>query len=279
MIKTWLKEQIRENQPYTFRIVDVDELMLPTDDIKNYLGEQTLISYRILDDLKRDYSSQPEPKLVEYLNSMVFPSMPDTFNVRQGDFGEILGRLFVENFTELTVPCYKLRWKFNNDKSTFCTDILAHNKETDITDLKYYEVKTKIADTEGLGIIAHQSLKSDQNKTSNEFVADFIKRIYQFKAQTHKEEGNAEAADKYWAIAEKYNQIILNPQNYNRSFELILIVEKSKYNEAMLSNLNSLPPTLSPLNVTIFLIQDFQTLVATSYEKANEMCIDFVYKS
>lgn len=145
MIETWLDRTTGTAQPFTFNVIDITEKISVDDTIKSYLGEQTLFQYKNINHLKRLYATEPPPKLIDYLQDYVFPT--DTYqiakNVRQGDFGEIITTLVVENFVKLKVPISKLRYKFNKDRSVFCTDLISHNHGDTITDLKYYEIKTR----------------------------------------------------------------------------------------------------------------------------------------
>lgn len=289
MIKKWLKEKSHKEKSKYFTIYKIEEDGAPSSDILNYLGEQTMDSYRILKGLKNSYARLPEKDLKEYLNNYVFPPLPDPFNVRQGDFGETLARLFVEKFRNLEVPCYKLRYKFNNAKAVFCTDIFSHNGGEEILELKYYEVKTKITDAKTkidikgkeerrhIGVIAHESLAKDNNKTNTEGIADFVKRLYEEKAQVLDDEGLPEKAEKYWNIALKYNDIVNNPEKYKRSFELVLIIEKGKYSDEVLKDLEKLPPSLSPLDVTVITIDGIKDLTENSINKAVDSAVNYVY--
>lgn len=289
MIKDWINVEKKVKKFKSFTLINANEKKVPSDDILNYLGEEVINSYRLVSNLKKSYKKEPKSKLIEYLNTMVFPPANDQFNVRQGDFGETVARLFIEKFTSLNVPCYKLRHKFNNTKSVFCTDIFAHNNGEDITSLKYYEVKTKTnkqktniiingkKERRHIGVIAHEGLAKDENKISTEYVADFIKRKYEEMANVFDDENQFELGKKYWNIAMKYDDIVKNPQNYDRSFELILIIEKDQYLNEIVDDLISLPPTLNPLDVTIILINNLSDLVDTCIDKAIEITVKNVY--
>ena len=50
MINQWLNYKERISNPYrTFKIIDVSEKDTPDSDIKTYLGEEVLRSYRDID--------------------------------------------------------------------------------------------------------------------------------------------------------------------------------------------------------------------------------------
>lgn len=264
MLKDWLSYTEKNPSPYGFfRIIDVVEKKSADKAVYEYLGEQILSAYRNLNELKFRYEKSDEASLRDYLSNYVFPA--DTYtlvkNVRQGDFGEVLASLIVEYFQGLIIPIHKMRYKFNKDRSVFCTDMMAHNAGDKITDLYYYEIKSRLnikketvgAITHYITVIAHNSLLNDE-QTPNEAIADFL-------GQRHYEQGD-------YDLAEKYNDIVLNASAYNRKFELFFVIEKGVFKESILSALQDLPPTLSPLCITVVLIEDLKTLVEETYKHA-----------
>lgn len=282
MLLNWLAESKRMTSPYlTIRVIDVTEKNTPDQEILDYLGEEFLNSYRDIKNIKREFSSKDKNELIHYLTSAVFPpdKTLDPFRVRQGDFGEVLARLIIQNFRNLHVPGFKLRWKVDNSKAVSLTDIIAHNKGEEIKDIKFYEVKTYTAPTTSLGTKAHGQLKKDSDKGINVFIADFIKRQYQDKAQVLEDAGNIEEANKNWSMADKYSDITLHPKNYKHSFEIIIIVEKKKYKEDILTKLEAIEKKLSPLDVSIVLVDDLEKLVDSSFDTALKYCCKEVYPS
>src|SRR5690606_25940402 len=134
--------------------------------------------------------------------------------VKPGDFGEILASMIVSYFEGLIVPINKLRWKFNNNRSVFCTDMIAHNDGDTIKDIYYYEIKTRqsIRKENGcyLTVNAHNSLLKDQLQ-ANQGIADFLSRL------------SYEVRD--FDASLKYGDIVRNPTKYNPHFELFFIIE------------------------------------------------------
>jgi len=104
-------------------------------------------------------------------------------------------------------------------------------------------------------------LKDEQ--TPNEGIADFLGRYYF-------ELGDFDASSKY-------GDIIVNPGNYNRNFELFFIIEASRFKLDILDALNNLPPTLKPLAVTVVLIKDLGKLIAQTKKLAIDHAVDYVY--
>lgn len=269
MLDKWLNYQERVPSPYTtFRIIDVSEKVVPDDEIKDYLASQLSDSYRNIDFMKLHFENELPAKLTEYIESYLFPADTGIADkiVKPGDFGEILAALIVSYFEGLTVPIKKLRWKFNKDRAVFCTDMIAHNSDQSITDIHYYEIKTRqgIRKEKGFYVTvnAHNSLVKDQTQ-ANQGIADFLSRL-------SFEEGDLDASIKY-------ADIVKNPANYNSHFELFFIIESTKFISDILDDLHALPPSLAPLNVTVVLLTDFRVRVDESYASAMTIFHDHVY--
>ncbi|PHN01119.1 Hachiman antiphage defense system protein HamA [Flavilitoribacter nigricans] len=272
MVTNWLNRASRNPSVYAFTVVDMSEKIQIDDSIKSYLGEQTLIQYRSLEWLKKRYGNESSTVLCEYLRNNVFPSTTNqiTKNVRQGDFGEILTTLVVEEFKNLKVPISKLRYKFNKDRSVFCTDLISHNQGNTITDITYYEVKTRITYSDDIGVKAYEGLLKDEKKP-NESIADFLDRYYFDQAEIYSAAGDVTKANEYYSIAKQFGDLVKNPTNFNRRFEIIIIMETSKFKEDILTQLNSLSLQLSPLEVTVVLVDNLSNLVSEVFTKAEKV--------
>jgi hypothetical protein len=228
---------------------------------------------------------------LRYIENKVFPDiveeLPDFLirkNTKQGDFGEILSTEIVKEFRDLEVPLYKFRWKFNNNRSLFCTDIFAHNKGQIITDLRYYEIKTKTTYDKQICVSAHKCLEVEHD-IPTEAIADFLSREAFSIAEKLNEEGvkidNPELikeAEDYYEKCKKYNDVVNNPKEYKKSFEIILVIEKDKFNENILTTLNTLPATVAPLEVTVVLINNLGDLVNKSFKEATDYAVKYTYE-
>ncbi|MDP8205744.1 MAG: hypothetical protein P9L92_03690 [Candidatus Electryonea clarkiae] len=252
MIKRWLKDKEVDPSPYVFRLINFSEKTPPDSDIKTFLGKEVLDLFRNLGFLKEHFQTEPREKLLKYLKEQVFPSANNLIdkNVFQGDFGEILASVIESSFYDLIVPLRKLRWKFNKNRSTFCTDMIAHDDISNISEIYYYEIKTRILIRKEKGnyitVNAHDSLLKDE-QTPGEGIADFLSRY-------HYEKGE-------YAESSMYMDIVKNPQNYDRKFELFFIIEKSEFKKVILTELENLPPTLEPLGITIVLVDHLKQLI------------------
>ncbi|MCK5061293.1 hypothetical protein KAR28_01970 [Candidatus Parcubacteria bacterium] len=306
MINTWLQYNIKSPKP-TFTIAEISEKKAIDDDIKRMIQKEILDSYRGNDFFKKEFQHEKIETLVDYLKNNVLPSKISgiTKNVWQGDVGEILAGLIVAYFQKYYIPIKKMRWKFNKDRSVFCTDMIAHND--DITSLYYYEIKTrkniKNKETRKLSteqkndfqnrkknlklsangnlytyvsVHAHDSLLKDE-ESPTESIIDFLFRFYYRKAED--DDIKEEYKQVYREKADKYGNIAKNITNPQKHFELFFISEKINPSEIkeIVEHLNSYPPELSPLNITIVLINNFKNLIDELRDTIINEAINQVY--
>lgn len=273
MINDWLKYQVGKSS-YVFQLVHVTEKIPPDNNVISFLQNKIISSYRNIEFYKFHLKTSSEKEIREYLQKQVIPSDENQFdkNVKQGDWGEILSALIVSYFQGLEVPINKLQWKLNKDKAVFCTDLLAFNKGPKITDLYYYEVKTRLnphqkegkaPDRNYISVIAHNSLLKDE-QTPTESIADFLERLF-FET-------------KDFDQANKFKDIVKNPNNYNRNYELYFLIEKKNFIKEILVELNNLPPTLNPLNVTIVFIDNLQQLINDTWNNIENALVEILKK-
>lgn len=268
MINKWL-EYKEQDSKYLFRSIYVGEKSKPDISIINYLQEKIITSYRNIDYYKFHLEGSSEAEIRNYIINQVIPANISQFdkNVRQGDWGEILSALIVSYFQNLEVPINKLQWKLNKDKAVFGTDLFAYNKGTEITDLFYYEIKTRLNPKrkEGvnpkrfyISIIAHNSLLNDEFAPT-ESIAEFLSRLF-FEKNNLIE-------------AKKFKDMVKNPHNYKRNFELFFIIDNKNFKTAILDDLNNLPPKLDPLRVTFIFIDDLQLLVHKTWNDIESILV------
>ena len=262
MIDKWLNYEIKKEK-YNFNLVHITEKETPNDEMINHLQEKIMMSYRNPEFYKFHFGENAtEQQIREYIKNQVIPKDDNQFdrNVKQGDWGEILCGLIVTYFQKLTIPINKLQWKFNKDKAVFGTDLIAFNNGPRISDIYYYEVKTRLNPNNKEGkspnrfyitIWAHNSLAKDE-LSPTESIADFLERLYVFKED--------------YVNASKFRDIVKNPQNYNKKYELFLIIEQKNYIEDIITELDKLDNQLSPLNVTLVFIDNLGKLVKSTWE-------------
>jgi hypothetical protein len=273
MIENWLEYKEKVDARYVFKIVEITEKQSPDDSLVKFLQEKIISSYRSFEFYNFHFGdSATEDEIRQYVKNQVIPKDDNQFdrNVRQGDWGEIVSGLIVSYFQNLIIPISKLQWKFNKDKAVFGTDLIAFNNGPVIEDIHYYEIKTrqnphnkegKIPARFYVSIWAHNSLLKDE-LSPTESIADFLERLYVEKGD--------------YDTALKFKDIVKNPQNYNKKFELFLIVEKDKFTDIILNELNNLPPKLDPLNVTIVLIDNLGSLVNKTWHDIETVLVDKV---
>ncbi|WP_027126848.1 Hachiman antiphage defense system protein HamA [Gelidibacter mesophilus] len=260
MINNWL-EHNEQVSSYSFRSIYVGEKAKSDNGTIEFLQEKIITSYRNFDFYKFYLENSSESDIRNFVLNQVIPANITQFdkNVRQGDWGEILSALIVAYFQDLEVPINKLQWKLNKDKAVFGTDLFAYNKGDKITDVYYYEIKTRLnpKNKEGkapnrnyITVIAHNSLAKDESAPT-ESIAEFLSRLFFEMGKLNE--------------AKKFKDIVKNPQNYKRNFELFFIIDRDNFDIKILDELNALPSQLDPLKVTLIFIEDLQLLVENTW--------------
>lgn len=275
MIRKWMQEHTPK-QKYVFKEIELNEKSILDEDMLNDLAEMVLFSYRSKKFYLRTLKDKSEQEVADYLEKYVYPSTKSqlTKNVMQGDFGEIISAEVIEKIRKLEIPFCKLKWKFHKNKSVFCTDILSHNPRDEITELTYYEVKTKITNTKNkVCIKAHDSLKKD---LPGEYIADYLQKFFFEKAEDFENRGDETNAETYYGLSSRYGDIVSNPSKYKKFFEIILVIDKSKYCEEFLKELHDMSPELSPLTVTVIKIDNLKVLFEKTYEHSKKRIMKLI---
>lgn len=269
MIQNWLDYQ-GSLTDYVFNVIRVTEKKAPDETLINFLKESLLLSYRPLKFYEYHFDAKTTTdEIRQYIQEKIIPKADNQFdkNVRQGDWGEVLAGLIVTYFENLVVPINKIQWKFNKDKAVFGTDLIAFNSGDRIREIHYFEVKTRVnpQTKEGeepnrayVSIIAHGSLKKDADSPTDS-IADFLERLY-FEKEDFENAG-------------KFKDIIKNPRRYQRYYEIYLIVEGTKFDDKILDELNSLPPQLNPLKITVVLVDNLANLVQKTWTDIEDALI------
>jgi hypothetical protein len=255
---------------FSFSIVRVTSKRDPDTAFINYIKDRIIFAYRPFKFYQNHFRpSATDDEIRNYVKEQIIPS--DDFrldrNVRQGDWGEILAALIVTYFQNLKVPINKLQWKFHKDKAVFGTDLIAFNKDGDIKDIHYYEIKTRQNPHQKEGnkkerhyvsVWAYKSLEKDANSPTSS-IANFLELLY-FEKNDFENAG-------------KFTDIVRNPQNYKSYYEIFLIVEQKKFTEMILDALDEFPPILSPLNVTLVFVDGLKELVEKTWQDIEEVLV------
>lgn len=261
------------NKPH-FTVIEVMEHKIADEEIKSFLNSQMLEEYVWVDFLINRYKPQDKAKLIDFLEKTILPDKTIWLskNVWQGDLWEILAKLIVSYYRDLLVPAKKLRLKKNKDKSVFWIDMIAHNKWNTINNWIYYEIKTKqdlmkkVSSSKWnpryITLVAYDWLERNAEKNCEATASHLSLSCY--------ENGDYAKSALYWEIVDGTNKV-------KKYYEIFVIWEKSTYKEDILSALDSINPSLSPLNVTVVLIDWFKELIEELRNKIWDDAIKIVY--
>ncbi|SDJ82808.1 hypothetical protein [Paenibacillus naphthalenovorans] len=265
MLNKWLVEKQRSSNSYSFNVIDTTELSQLDDKVRKYIAHYLLTNFRDPEFLINKYKNRSKEELKKYLKTKVFATNVDKPSkvTQQGDWGEVLSALVLNDFRNVK-PLTKLRWKVNNERSMFGTDVFAleEDQNGNVTKLIYCEVKTKRTYTKNIASQAYESLYRDKGRSLPDII-DFMSRIYFDK--------------KDFETANKLDELYHNYKKYNKEFQIFLIYEKSKWKEDILAVLDSLPPKLKNLHITVVLINNLNSIISETYKETIDVGVEIVH--
>lgn len=225
--------------------------------LSSELQEALILSYADKGTYDLQFENATEQDIIDYINHKI-PGADNQLdkNVARGDFGEVFCQLVSEYFYGRT--CFnKLKYKFNNKKSVFGTDVLAFDDINNPKEIRYYEVKTRKELTKEypkkgesaiyISIIAHNSLYKDYTESFNSVLDFMFQRL---------------AEEKEYDKARVFRDINNNKTQIKKEFEIFILTEDNSQNkDNILKALNDLPPRFPALSVTIVVIKDLYAFI------------------
>ena len=283
MIEQYFSQPTSDSQTYNFSFITITENKKRDEQLITELQKKILTAYRSQRYLQRKRRNLNRNQLIDYINKKVIPRDKTNFDlaVRHGDFGEVFASLIIQ-YIEKKEFFNKLRWKYNNDKSVFGTDIVAFDNINNPTEIGYYEIKTrenalKKEEIEKVKVgknnksildyitkIAYKSLENDMN-SDKESILDFMSRWYEEKDDLEK--------------SDLFSDIVDGVRTVNKIYSIYIITDikitKKKYS-ILLSSLNSLPITINPLNVVFVFIEDIKGLIKETWSTIASNGADYI---
>lgn len=277
----WLKSFSPLNDRYNFGFVFIEE----NGNIeKEFLQQKFLHSYR--DELfyKMRFQKADRATIVQYVENNVIPGNKNQIekNVRLGDFGEIVVALIAKYFyDEISFP--KLKFKLNNERSAFATDVISFDDINNPTTITFFESKVKTPllkkitvekksvkmnrmPPQYISVIAYESLQNDFTCATQPML--------DFMAQRYVEEKKYDLAQKYMDLSDKYRTL-------NCKYEIFIFTEKTNplpNYKKILKDLDALNLQLQPLKVTLVFIENLNNLIEDVWNGCAQRAVDLYEK-
>lgn len=277
-IAQWLNaySPIKDRYKFNFILIEGNKNIS-----KAFLQEKCILSYREKDFYDIKFHSLNRDDIIKYIQENVVPgnNLQIDKNVQYGDFGEII-------VTQIAKYLYKeeaykkLRFKLNNKKSAFGTDVVSFDNILNPTHISFYESKVRrnILKKESIGsktcrqpsqyisVVAYNSLLNDFTSA--------CQPMLDYMAQRFLEENKKDLAKKYMTLSEKYRE-------FDCSYEIYIFTEKKDKLpdlKKLLSALNKQKLALFPLYVTIVLIDDLYQLIEDVWNGCGQRAADLYGK-
>ena len=271
IFRSYFNSPLIDNKTFSrLNVITINSVKDTDAVLSSELQEALILSYADKDTYDLQFENATEQEIIDYINHKI-PGADNQLdkNVARGDFGEVFCRLVSEYFYGRT--CFnKLKYKFNNKKSVFGTDVLAFDDINNPKEIRYYEVKTRKELTKEytkkgeppiyISIIAHNSLYKDYTESFSS-VLDFMFQRF--------------AEEKKYEQARIFRDINNNKTQLKKEYEIFLITEDNSENKDIILNaLNDLPPKMSALSVTIVIIKDLYAFIDKTWKTITNKAVE-----
>lgn len=230
-------------------------------DYVDYLGQSIKDAYVDPQYLARVMNNQGFDGVAEYLKEKL-PKKRGFFDVRKGDFGEVLGHVALIDLFNYSVPVFKLRYKTNPQKAVFGIDIIAfrideNDPKKDV--VVFGEVKTSKQRNYGvkdvfdeINLLTKNNLKAKQKmRNAVRFIAE---RIF--------------IETKDINLEDRINRFLncYKKPSYIEAFYPFLVRDKSTWHPSALDSMVALKPSRTVL--CIITVDDLENVINDVYRRA-----------
>jgi len=264
ILKDWLTNPCSVSSSYPFKVLKITDKKQVDSPIIEYLQDCLLHSYEEKQDLDFSLDGADSDYIKNYIRELYpnnktcgGPKMKEI--VQSGDFGEVVTKMILKELYNR--DCInKLKYKFNSGRSTFGTDLVSFDNINNPSQIFFGEVKyrkklgkeyidigNKKKESFYISVIAHNALKYDTRLVINP-----VLRFMMLRARTSLND---------MSKAVLFREILNGKRKIQKNYEIFLLSEDKKANIKVLSDaLNQLQNQLSPLSLTLVLIDDLSTI-------------------
>jgi hypothetical protein len=236
------------------------------DSLYDFLAQNLLRNYvspKVWKSIKKNPTIKDKSK---YISDKYIPSKTGNFNLRTGEFGEVVSKLIFENKYEFII--YRFHYKENKDEPVKIYDLVGFLMDRDrILEVVLFEVKA-------------QSSKLDEEivvKATNQISKNVVARLLKYLHFIERVLSENEEFDLYKMIND-YHLNDVEKGKFSHKLKVTLVCEKSIYDEIVLDNLDSIKNTIDTktYEVAVVLLDDMKTLRDVSYLRSSE-CYEDVF--
>jgi len=197
-----------------------------------------------------------------------FPPTPniDKFNVRLGDFGEVMSHVVLQDFFSFIIPIIKLRYKTNSDKAVFGIDVIAfklhENPIKDKDRIVFAEVKTAYKS----GDYGVKTVFEEVDKLLQPEARQKVRNAVVFICERLFEKGNLDLEERLRRFLDCYSK-----PEYIEFFAPFLIRESKLWKEKYLDGIKLNNIQCNKVKLCVVLIDGLETVIETSYQLAGDL--------
>ena len=244
MLKQWLTVNQRARESFVrFRVEDVTEALVPSEEIKKYVSEliqQSCIDLAFLQDITQKLGWQKAETVVRQ-------RLPQRLRAQRGRFGEVLGVFILRDLKGYVVPIEKAHFTITGGQSQPSTDaILLKVVGNSVTEVCFVESKLRTRHDNFAAVEGAQQLLADYQKEIPDMLMFTASRLF-------------ERRDPLYVPFMDY---LASRQDLRErdSFSLTLFYDTAAWSEQCLTNLSDDEPALARLEVMTIRLADLAEL-------------------
>ena len=244
-VAKWLIPTERQGLPFQFEVIDLEESTdVPSQQALAGLLRDSFWGARYLAGLADRFGwSRVQDRL---LSSSVAANNP----IARGDFGEAVSVEYLKRVEDYLIPVPKLRYKWTAGQSLPGTDCVAFQiVDGQIVEVAFMECKYRSIRDLAVAVDAAKQLKNGAGESNAELLAFISRRL---RAESH-------------PLTELVEAYIFGDSEGQGANIIALIVERSRWDERILTNLQDECIELNPLRVYAAKITGLNDLCESAY--------------
>ncbi len=236
------------------------------DSLYDFLAQNLLKSYvspKAWNSIKKNLAIKDKAK---YISDKYIPSETGNFNLRTGEFGEVVSKLIFENKYEFII--YRFHYKENKDQPVKIYDLVGFLMDKDtILEVILFEVKAQSSK------LNEEIVVNATKQISKNVVAKLLKYLHFIERVLSENEEFG-----LYKMINDYHLNDVEQGEFSHKLKVTLVCEKSIYDEVVLDNLDSIKSIIDTktYEVAVVLLDNMKTLRDVCYLRSSQ-CYDDVF--
>jgi hypothetical protein len=241
--------------------LELDDNKMP--EFHNYVGKALRNAYADPDRVATILRREGFDEAANYVRER-FPTKDNPFHIRDGDFGEVVTQVLLQDLFRMSIPVIKLRYKTNWQRAAFGIDVIAfrlYDNDPSLDTVVFAEVKASSNKKYGVAKVFQEIEELVQERQSE--INQKMRNAVQFVCDRLAEQGKQDLEERLY----RFTDCFTNP-HYVERFAPVLVRDKTTWSEDALNGISL--STLKPDHVmlVVFRIRDLKQAIEMAYEQA-----------